>query len=124
MPTTPEKKTGPSAPRSGAQGAAYSSEQLAAGVGGTILLHILLLAILWQSDFGRRHGGAEEPSSVFDIELAPAEPEEDPEPVFAQTNPDVPHNAPDETNRFGARDQQAAQEELPEELDPGSRSLH
>ncbi|MBC2607757.1 hypothetical protein [Pelagicoccus albus] len=96
----------------------YSKRQITVGVLGTFLGHIWLY-LLFSSGFFEPGPIPEssDPYQEFSIELEAPEAQE-PEPVYTKTNPDVPENEPDETNRFGARDQQAANEEAPEEIDP------
>lgn len=83
------------------------------GIGGTILIHILLL---WLAPLIEHRGGglAVAPSDegqTFDIQMdsdtffAPPLPQQ-----FVEVNPDAPENVPDETNNFGERNQQVAQE--------------
>lgn len=90
------------------------------GIGATILVHLLLLVLLpdkFDNDLvgtlAPEHRATEAP--VFNIEMAPdefAQPPTAPEkpPMkFVETNPDAPDNVPDNTNNFGAQNQQAAQ---------------
>jgi hypothetical protein len=58
----------------------------------------------------------EETFRQFDIEIV-TEPEEE-EPRYVETNPNAPDNEPDNSDNFSARNQQAANEELPDELSP------
>ncbi|MBK1878868.1 hypothetical protein [Pelagicoccus mobilis] len=105
--------------RKGAMG--YTREQWVIGVGGTICIHIWLILFLMFGKFTVEPMETVDRFKDFSIELeAPLEPEEE-EQVYTQTNPDVPDNEPDDTNRFSARNQQAANEEKPEELDPENR---
>lgn len=95
----------------------YSGEQLVIGIGGTILLHLWLLLLFWLGVFEVSFETSEDPYKNYSIVLDTPVPEEE-EFVYTQTNPDVPTNEPDNTSKFGARSQQAANEEVPEELDP------
>ncbi len=96
----------------------YSSEQVVVGVLGTLLAHIWLFYMLSLGLLKTQPIESEDPYREFSIELTPPEEEEQ---VYTETNPDVAENEPDETNRFAARDQQAANEERPEEIDPDNR---
>lgn len=96
------------------------------GVVGTILVHLLLfLAVPYLLQFD--HGGGLAPTPVaqqFNIELAPEELDEVPPQVetppapfkFVEVNPDAPDNVPDNTENFGAQNQQSAQEEESEDM--------
>ncbi len=88
------------------------------GVLGTIIVHVLFLWLA--SRFG---GDLATPDLImqsdrsdaarnFDIEIAPDlfEAEESPPNQFVEVNPDAPDNAPDQTQNFGAQNQQVAQE--------------
>ncbi len=90
------------------------------GLLGTILVHLfifLLIPHLLRLEPSHTIGRAP-PARQFDIELAPEEfampkkaPEKPPAPFkFVETNPNAPDNVPDNTNNFGAQNQQAAQE--------------
>ncbi|MBD5779374.1 energy transducer TonB [Pelagicoccus sp. NFK12] len=99
----------------------YSREQVVVGVIGTLLAHIwffymVSLGLLETQPLPP----SEDPYREFSIELAEPEEEEE-EQAYTETNPDVAENEPDDTNRYAARDQQAANEERPEELDPEDR---
>lgn len=80
----------------------------------TILIHLLLLLLapeILRTEFspGRfvRPGTT---AKTFDIELTPETPEAPPRPMrFVETNPDANNNVPDNTENFGAQNQQAAQ---------------
>lgn len=96
-----------------------SRRQTMVGIGGTVLLHLLGWLMIPDNLFVPE---ATEPVNKFrDFSIELAQPEEEPEMVYTQTNPDVPENEPDETNRFAARDQQAANPDVPDELDPEER---
>lgn len=90
------------------------------GLLGTILVHIIIFLFvphLLKIEPAHVLGRAPE-ARQFDIELAPEEfalpkqpPPKPPAPFkFVETNPDAPDNVPDNTNNFGAQNQQAAQE--------------
>ncbi|MDQ8185194.1 hypothetical protein QEH53_06355 [Pelagicoccus sp. SDUM812002] len=98
----------------------YSRDQVLVGVLGTVLAHIWLFYMLSLGLLKTQPVESEDPYREFSIELAQPEEEEE-EQVYTETNPDVAENEPDETNRFAARDQQAANEELPDEIDPENR---
>lgn len=89
---------------------------ITAGIIGTVLFHLLFIFSLPRSYLIVDPGEVKESFRQFDIEII-TEPEEE-EPQYAETNPYAPENEPDETNNFSARNQQAANEELPEELSP------
>ena len=91
-----------------------------AGLMGTVLFH--LIGIFWMPEdiFTTERGEIVKRYRDFEIEREPPE-EEEPEQSYTQTNPDAPENEPDEADTFAARSQQAAQEELPEEIDPENR---
>lgn len=96
------------------------STSLQVGIGGTILLHLLLL---WIAPKIEKHMFADVvvlPSSGdtplvqnFDIQLADIPPP--PPDQYVETNPDAPDNPPDETDQFSDRNQQLAQEIAAEE---------
>jgi len=95
-----------------------SRAPLWAGLTGTIVVHLLGLLIIPNSLFDVEPSEIKNPYKEYEIELT--DPEE-PDPAYTQTNPDVPDNEPDETERIAARNQQAAQETPAEELDPNQR---
>lgn len=90
------------------------------GILGTIIAHLLLLWIAPKFESNFMSGAAQllTPGEVsapntFDIQLMPEQlPEPDPPPPqqFVEVNPDAPDNPPDETDNFGALNQQMAQE--------------
>lgn len=97
------------------------------GVACTVLFHVLLV---WLSphfnftEFAGSHSGiavknnAREQTFDFNLESPPM-PEQKTNPMrFVETNSAAPENAPDKSNNFSSRDQQAAQEEPAEEVDP------
>ena len=92
-----------------------------AGLAGTLIIHMLGLLIIPDSLLYVEPSEIQNPYKDYQIELMDPEEPEEPDPTYTQTNPDAPDNEPDETNRFAARNQQAAQEELPDELDPNER---
>jgi hypothetical protein len=89
-------------------------------IGGSVAL-LVHLFILW---LGPRVGvltlmpgdgawsQAADPARNFDIEMAPEDFLSEPVPPsqFVEVNPDAPDNVPDETDQFGAQNQQVAQE--------------
>ena len=97
-----------------------SRKSLIAGLIGTVLFH--LIGIFWMPEdiFTTERGEIVNRYRDFEIELEPPE-EEEPEQSYTQTNPDAPENEPDDADTFAARSQQAAQEELPDEIDPENR---
>jgi len=96
-----------------------SRKSLVAGIVGTILFHLLGFFGLPGDVFSTEQGDVVNRFREYEIELAPEI--EEPEQQYTQTNPDAPENEPDDTNNFAARDQQAAQEELPDEIDDLNR---
>lgn len=91
------------------------------GIAGTILIHLLLIWLVPRFEAYFLHGSAplivpgdNTASRNFEIEIAPdAFIQEEPPPPkqFVEVNPDAPDNPPDQTDNFGARNQQLAQEE-------------
>ncbi len=92
------------------------------GVGGTVVLHALLIWLAPRlapsfiapgTDGENPYPSAEYEGRPFEIEFAPQAPADaPPEPDrFVEINPDAPVNPPDETPNFGAQDQQVAQPE-------------
>lgn len=104
------RRAGPAGMRAG------DRRSIQVGVGATILVHLLLLwlAPRWQTDFiPFESAGPTYAERTFDIEMEPemfAEPEEETLGQFVEVNPDAPENTPDQTDNFGAQNQQAAQE--------------
>lgn len=96
-----------------------SRKSLIAGIVGTILFHLLGFFGLPGDVFSTEQSDIVNRFREYEIELAPEI--EEPEQQYTQTNPDAPENEPDDTNNFAARDQQAAQEELPDEIDDLNR---
>lgn len=95
----------------------FSREGIVIGILLTLFFHGLALWVIPTGLFESQPFVDDDPYKEYSIELEPEEVED----VYTQTNPDEAENAPDETNRFAARDQQAANEEKPEELDPNNR---
>jgi hypothetical protein len=88
------------------------------GIGGTLLVHLLLFLLAPQWLLHQVGGTATSLAPVagaapFEVQLAPeAVAPEPPKPVppkFVETNPNAPENIPDQTNNFGAQNQQVAQ---------------
>jgi hypothetical protein len=86
------------------------------GVAGTIIVHLLLLLFLPQIMKNQSSHAAlrpKPPNRPFNIQLAPL-PKKPPAPAipkkFVEPNPNANHNTPDNTNNFGAQNQQVAQE--------------
>ena len=94
----------------------WQSRSITAGVIGTILFHLLFIFSVPRSVLQVDDADREDRFQEFDIEIV-SEPEE-PEPRYVETNPQAPDNEPDETANFSARNQQAANEELPDEISP------
>lgn len=125
MPSAPTEPVPPPARRrrrspwpSGREGERRSVQ---IGLAGTILIHLLLLWLgpKFESYFMDGPVTLIAPSDTsanrsFDIELSAEEFLEPPPPPpkqFVEVNPDAPDNPPDQTDNFGARNQQLAQEE-------------
>lgn len=92
-----------------------------AGLLGTLFAHLWLYFLLSNGFLKTEPVETVDPYREFSIELDNPDPEEEEDQSYTETNPDVPENEPDQTNRFGARSQQAANEEVPEEIDPANR---
>ncbi len=75
-----------------------------AGVGGTVILHLLLLLLPFPDT-----AYPDPDPSARDVEFVFADMQEEETWRFVETNPDVPTNEPDQTDHIAARDQQAAQ---------------
>lgn len=96
----------------------FSRDQLIAGAVGVVLFHVIALMLLSQNLYHLEYEEPANPYRDFSIELTDSfVEEEEPPPTYTQTNPDVAENEPDDTNRFAARDQQAANPDEVEELD-------
>ena len=88
------------------------------GVLGTIIVHVLFfwLASRFGGDLSSpdliMQSDRSEAARNFDIEIAPDlfAAEEPPPNQFVEVNPDAPDNVPDQTQNFGAQNQQVAQE--------------
>ena len=118
MPTLPDEKTTTAKRRYWVPGLSEDPDRRAVQVGliWTILVHLLLLLLapeILRTEFspGRfvRPGTN---AKTFDIELTPESmyPPPPPKPMrFVETNPDANNNVPDNTENFGAQNQQAAQ---------------
>ncbi|MEZ5278231.1 MAG: hypothetical protein R3F07_17750 [Opitutaceae bacterium] len=94
----------------------WQSRSITAGIIGTILFHLLFVFSIPRSVLRIEDGDRADRFQEFDIEII-SDPEE-PEPQYVETNPLAPENEPDETANFSARNQQAANEELPDEISP------
>lgn len=97
------------------------------GIACTLLFHVVLLLLSPQFSFNEFSGvhtgiGVQRANTgkTFDFELAPMNPpEKQRNPFnFVETNPDAPANEPDKTDNFSNRNQQSAQLEKPQEIDP------
>lgn len=98
----------------------FSRRSLIIGLVCTLLFHLLGAWVVPGDLFDAESSEIKNQYKEYQIELVEDVPEEE-EEVYTQTNPDVPDNVPDDTNRFAARNQQAANEVAPEELDPNNR---
>lgn len=94
------------------------------GVLGTILIHVLLFLVA-PVLLKFEHGAMPPPAATqeFTVELGPEPapevpvvPEKPAPSNFVETNPDAPDNVPDNTENFGAQNQQAAQEQESEDM--------
>ncbi|MEM9159966.1 MAG: hypothetical protein AAGB46_13050 [Verrucomicrobiota bacterium] len=92
-----------------------------AGVGGTLIFHILVAAWLGANRFEVERAPVFNPYNSYEIELIAEPIEEAEESRFVTTNKGVAENVPDNLDNFGARNQQAAQEEAPDSIDPDNR---
>jgi hypothetical protein len=121
LPTTPTPRPGSTRevePRFPIEERGWSRRSILAGVVGTLLFHALFFLAIPASylDLGL---DSEEQPEEFDIQLVdPDEEDEAPEPQFVETNRAAPDNVPDDTTNFSARNQQAANETVPETLSP------
>lgn len=107
------------------------SRSIGIGVACTILFHVLLLCLAPFFPAERITGVTGElgkfdranPAKDFDFQLADDEPTQRPPNAnrFVETNPDAPENEPDETPNVSNRNQQSAQLDKPDELDPENR---
>lgn len=83
------------------------------GIVGTLLIHLLLFLIvphLLRLEHPPGELSRVKQPDPFEIELGSEETKQ-PDPFkFVETNPDAPENAPDKSDNFSDRDQQAAQE--------------
>jgi hypothetical protein len=100
------------------RGSQFERRSIRIGIVGTIVIHLLLL---WLAPkFESRFMGSgltmvppgADPARNFDIELSAEDFLQPPPPPhrFVEVNPDAPDNPPDQTDNFGARNQQLAQE--------------
>ncbi|RME73359.1 MAG: hypothetical protein D6781_00555 [Verrucomicrobia bacterium] len=116
-PVNPEKKKAPPPFFSPFGGRRPSGQSIAVGLIGTVLFHLLFVLGIPRSLLQLDLEEMERVNEPIDI-LLEEPPEEEPEPRFVETNQEAPDNEPDEADTFSARNQQAAQEEMPEELSP------
>jgi hypothetical protein len=88
------------------------------GLVAALLVHLLILwlgprvGVLTLAPGDGAWSSAADPARNFDIEMAPEDFLTEPIPPsqFVEVNPDAPDNVPDETDQFGAQNQQVAQE--------------
>lgn len=102
----------------------FSKRGTILGVLLTLLVHFVAIFLIPSDLFEAKPFEVKDPYEEFSVEIMPdvvEEEEPEPEEFYTQTNPDAPDNPPDETDRFAARDQQAANEKKAEELDPNNR---
>lgn len=123
-PLRPNSAAGRRTPWAGAPG---DRRAVQIGVIGTLLIHVLLL---WLAPLIEPRGGsvamrpADDRARQFDIEMesdtffTPPPPQQ-----FVEINPDAPENIPDQTNNFGERNQQVAQEKPSEQTDSESPAV-
>lgn len=100
------------------------------GIVCTILFHLLLIGIgpyLPVESLSGSHSNLDAIAAAerkdFNFELVDdTATQQQPVPFkFVETNPDAPENTPDNTPNFSNRNQQSAQQEKPEEIDPENR---
>jgi len=107
-----------------------SDRSILIGVIATVVFHVLLVVLSPKfafDDFSGVHTRiniqSKQQGQSFDFQLSDPVQEEKPRNPFqyVETNPDAPANEPDKTDNFSNRNQQAAQQEKPTELDPEKR---
>ncbi len=94
---------------------------LAIGILGTLVFHLILFIAVPRSlvVLDPVNPASDRLGEELEITLADEEPQpEPPQPRYVETNPDAPENEPDPTSKFSARNQQAANETVPDELSP------
>ena len=96
----------------------WSWKSALVGLLGVLLFHFFWWWAIPADLFKAEPAVARNPYRDFSIELEPAEEQQK---RYTQTNPEVAENIPDKTDRFGARNQQAANPELPDEISPENR---
>ena len=97
----------------------WDRRAISLGILGTLVFHLLFfvavprsLVVLDPLDPSEAQLGRD-----LDLTLVDDEPEEQPrEQRYVETNPEAPENEPDPTDAIGARNQQAANEVVPDEL--------
>jgi hypothetical protein len=103
-----------------------SDRSILIGIVATVLFHVLLVILTPRfafDDFSGVHTGiaiqSKQPGKTFDFQLDDPVQEKPRNPFqFVETNPDAPANEPDKTDNFSNRNQQAAQQVAPKEIDP------
>jgi hypothetical protein len=100
------------------------------GLACTVLFHVLLFCLAPYFPVEKLAGSHSNLEAIanadrgkeFNFELANPETPPEQNPFrFVETNPDAPENTPDKTSNFSDRNQQAAQQEKPTEVDPENR---
>ena len=98
---------------------AWDRRALGLGIAATLLFHLLFFVAVPRSLIVLDPIDPDATQLGQDLELVLQEEEpEPPQPRYVETNPEAPENEPDKTDNFSARNQQAANETVPEELSP------
>ncbi len=100
---------------------AWDRRALGLGVLATLVFHLLFFVAVPRSLVVLDPIDADDAQLGQDMELVlqeDEEPEQPPQPRYVETNPEAPENEPDKTDNFSARNQQAANEKVPDELSP------
>lgn len=96
----------------------WDGRALAIGILGTLVIHFVFLVAMPRSLVVLDPIDPDADVLGEDIEFTLMEEETPPQPRYIETNPEAPENEPDETENFSARNQQAANETIPDELSP------
>lgn len=100
-------------------GRSWDRRAIVVGFIATLVFHLLFYVAMPSSPLGfeSRDPAESDLGKDLQIELMEETPEEQPrQPRYVETNPEAPENEPDKTDNFSARNQQAANEKVPEEL--------
>ena len=98
----------------------WDKRALVIGILGTLVFHLVFFVAVPRSLIVLGPADAADSRLGEDLELVLTEEEEEPppQPRYVETNPEAPENEPDPTDNFSARNQQAANETVPDELSP------